>query len=92
MHGDHRLSCCYIAVLAVSEFRRTQIRSKAMTESENLRIIESAKSQFPEANPGKQIFRLTREVSLLGVVPNSGHFPRLLGDQSGATGCPTLMP
>jgi len=26
-----------------------------MSESENLRIIESAKSQFPRANPGQQI-------------------------------------
>ena len=44
-----------IAVLAVPEFNRAQVRSKATSESENLRIIESAKSQFSRANPGKQI-------------------------------------
>lgn len=34
---------------------RVQVRAKAASETENLRLIESAKQAFAQANPGKQI-------------------------------------
>lgn len=44
-----------VAVLAIPQVQKAQVRAKATSESENLRIIESAKSQFSRANPGKKI-------------------------------------
>ncbi|MFN9024744.1 MAG: type II secretion system protein, partial [Akkermansiaceae bacterium] len=41
-----------VAIFAVPEIQKAQIRGKATSETENLRIIESAKAQFSRANPG----------------------------------------
>ena len=48
-----------LAVLAVPAIQQAQVRAKSASESENLRIIEAAKSQFSRANPGKHISSVT---------------------------------
>ena len=47
-----------IAVLATPEVMRAQVRGKAASETENLRMIQAAKAQFSAENPGVQLSAL----------------------------------
>ena len=57
-----------VAALAVPEIKRAQVRAKATSEGENLRMIEAAKAQFSRAYPGKQI---SAEADLFPYLPNN---------------------
>jgi len=56
-----------IAVLAGSEVFKANIRGKASTETENLRMIEAAKALYVADNPGKE---LSSEADLLKYLPD----------------------
>ena len=53
--------------MTVPEVNKAYVRGKASTETENLRVIESAKAQFSRAKPGKEIGSLE---DLLPYLPN----------------------
>jgi type II secretory pathway pseudopilin PulG len=60
-----------VAVMAVPEIQKAGVRAKSASETENLRLIESAKAQFARTNPGSSIGSVS---DLLPFLPN-GRLP-----------------
>lgn len=56
-----------ISAMGIPEVMRARVRAKALSETENLRLIESAKAQFARANPGTAIGDVS---ALLPYFPN----------------------
>ena len=56
-----------VTILGIPEVMKARVRAKASSETENLRLIESAKAQFSRANPGMPIGSVA---SLYPYLPN----------------------